>query len=251
MADGQARKFTQREVVPYALSDFKYRIVGRERLEGGMRPPSISFRVRRNGIAIVGYTNVQGDDQDGQIVAELDLTSAMAIPQLLERALRMQPGTHEGIAIAAAQFDRDARKWKEPRLQATFRVGRDDNGVIYLSLASWKSTRPVIKLALVPGELIKHLDGSDQPLPDSVASERTAQLWARSISEMFPLGYTVNYVPPQPKAGGQAGGYSRGQGGGGHGGGNYGNRGGSQGQSQPAASHQDSYGSDYGDDLPM
>jgi len=253
MADGQNRNF-QREVTPYALSDFKFRIVGKDRLEGGARPPTLAFRVRRSGIAIVGYTNVQGDEQDGQIEALLDLNTAMYLPQMLERAVRMQPGTHEGLAIAAETYDREAKKWREPRPSATFRIGRDDDGVIYLSLASWKRSRPVIKIALIPTELTKFLDGSDQPLPPSVASERTALNWAKSLSAMLPLGYTVNYVPPAPR--GQSGG--NGGGGRSYGGGGQRNQGGNGGGYQErsgggqSSGGGSSYGGDnYGDDLPM
>jgi hypothetical protein len=255
MADGQPRFKSQ--ATPHALSDFKYRLVGKDRLEGGIRPPTISFKVRRNGIAIVGYTNVQGDEKDGQIEAMLDLNTAMYLPQMLERAIRLQPGTHEGLAIAAEVYDQETRKWKEPRLAATLRVGRDDDGVIYLSLASWKRTRPIIKIAMVPSELAKFLDGSDQPLPASVASERYALLWARSLGAMFPTGYTVNYVPPQPKgeggAGAPGGGRSYGGGGGNRGGNNYNSdrgKGGGQ-QSAPPATGSSNYGSGDYDDLPM
>lgn len=214
MADGQSRNFTPRDTVPYALTDYKYRIVSQERLEGGTRPPTIGFRIRRDGVAIVGYTNVQGDEFDGKIEAMLDPADAMYLPQMLERAVRLQAGTHEGLAIAARRYDQENRKWSDPRPSATFRVGRDDDGVIYLSMASWKRTRPIIKIALIPSELLRHLDGSDQPLTPSQASERTALTWASSLRAMLPLALTMNYVPPKPRGesqGGNRGGYNGGQ----------------------------------------
>lgn len=242
--------------VRHALNDFANRLVGTTRLEGAPRPPSIGFDIARGGISITANTNVQGDDDYGRIKAILPLAEVTRLFILLERASRMDPGSHEELVIAQNEYVPETHK-REMRHRMTIRVGRDDAGVVYFEVASWKRTRPVVRLQMLPSTLFRRNSSKTPQIPLDKLSEETALAWARSMASLVPVAYGMQYIPPKerPVGGYQGQGQSQGQNpyrGNTNQGGNYPPR-----QSQapapaPAsAPSQGSYAHDEFDDLPM
>lgn len=266
MADGNYNRGApgpRPDRVQHALNDFRFRLIGSQRLEGGTRPPSLGFNIVKDGLSLNAYTNVQGDEDNGRISATLPLQDVMLLVTLLERADKLQPGEHRELKLAATEFDRNTNGPSQPRLKMTLRIGRNDRGVIYLAVASWKNTRPVITIDMVPSNLLKLFDSQGNQAPADKVSELYSVAWAKSLNQLVPLMLGMHFVPTPPKnpggqQGGGGGGQSGGQGNRGYGnqnsgGGGYNNNqnnGGSQnrGYQQPPA--DDSHGG-YDDSLPM
>lgn len=256
-----------KERVQHTLNDFRYRIVGQTRMEGATKPPSLGFNLVKDGIALNAYTNLPGDEDNGRISATLSLPDSMMLVIMLERAEKLAPGSHEELAIAQNEFDR-ASNSRKPKHSATLKIGRNDRGVIYLGVSSWKRTRPVVTIELLPSNLLKLIGRDGQPAPADRVSELMAASWARSLSFVINMVGNDHYKPLEMKnnGGGGQGGGQRGQwggnggGGGGQrqGGGNNwgGNSGGGQqggGGGQGGWGGNNSGGGDnaFGDDLPM
>lgn len=256
--------------IKHALNDFRFRLMGRERLEGAPKPPTLGFNIVKDGVALNAYTNVQGDDDNGRISGELPLQELFLFIDMLRGAARLAPGTHEEMAIAANEFNRQSNK-REVRPRLSLKVGKNDAGVVYLAVASWKRSRPVVMIEMLPSNLIRLVDGQGNPAPADKVSERYASAWAQSLATLVPVVLNSHYIPPKdlPPRDGQAaggGGYGGGQGGGGNsyggGGNNYGGQrpaGGGY-QQQAPAGNQGGYQAPSGgggfagggmDDLPM
>jgi hypothetical protein len=261
----------RKEPAKYALRDYEFRIVGR-RLEGAARPCSIGFTVTREGVAFTAYTNIEGDQDDGKIVAPLTIQDAMLAMVYLENASRLSPGSHNQIVVAAKVWPKRSEERKKPEIkhQATIIIGRNDHGVIYVEMRSWRNGRPPVVIDMLPSNFVRLIDKEGNQAPADKVSEAVAVSWAKTLSAMMPLAYTTEYARTHggSENAGQGGGGNRGSGNGNYrqnnndGGGGYqnqsggGNSGGGSsygGQQQNAAS---SYGggNNYnfgGDDLPM
>ncbi len=255
----------KKERPKFALNDFRFRLTGQTRLEGGERPPVLGFDIDQEGISLNAYTNVQGDDDNGRINATLSLQDSLLIVIMLEKAEQLSPGAHEDLAIANRRWDRQANRMGEPKLAMTVRVGRNDRGVIYIQISSWKRTRPVITIDMLPSNLVRLLDERGQPAAADKVSEKYALAWALALSKLLPQTAHDHYTPPKPRAAPE-GGYGGNRGGQGGGGGNYGGgqRAPSGGQGgypdqqrapQAAPANRGGYDrpapTDYSEDLPM
>lgn len=264
MADGNYNRGAggaPKDRVQHALNDFRFRLIGSRRLEGGIKPPTLGFNIVKDGLALNAYTNVQGDEDNGRITATITLPDVMLLVTLLERADKLQPGEHRDLQFSATEYDRAANTQSQPRLKMTLRVGRNDRGVIYLSIASWKRTRPVVVIEMLPSHLTKLIDSQGNPAPADKVSELMSVSWATALCQLVPLIMATHYVPTPPKnpPGGGQGGYGGGGGGNrqqGNQGGGYGNRdsGQDRGPAPAAAGYQapaGDYASGYDDNLPM
>lgn len=255
-----------KERAQHALNDFRFRLIGQRRLEGGTKPPTLGFNIVKDGLALNAYTNVQGDEENGRISATLPLQELMLFVTMLERCDKLQPGGHSDLDISATEFDRQANGPSAPRLKMKLRLGRNDRGVVYLEISSWKRTRPIITIEMLPSNLVRLIDGQGNPAPADKVSELVALGWAKSLCQLVPLVMNQHYVAPPPRpnsggggyqnrqSGGNRGGNGGGYGGGGNGGnGNGGNGGGGYGggNSQQRTPPATDYSAGYDDNLPM
>jgi hypothetical protein len=271
MADGNYQRNNngpKQERAKHSLNDFRFRLTG-QRLEGAAKPCQLGFDIDRDGLKLTAFTNVEGDKDNGMIRATIPLADAMSLMVLLERAPRLQAGKHEELAIAGNVFDRQSNS-RKMRHQANLKIGRHDNGVIYLSVASWDRARPPVVIDMLPSNFVRLVDPDGNPAPADKVSELWAVQWAKWLSQLFPLVLNSEYARLNADYLARSAGGGGGQGGnrGGQGGGNY-NRGGNQGGgygggnagggAAPAASNyggggsgggNDSFSFD-GDDLPM
>jgi hypothetical protein len=251
MADGSYQKTQYKTERPrYALNDFKMTLQG-VRAEGGLKPQGIRFEIDSEGVRIIASTGIDGDEDYGQIKATVSLNDAFLVMGLLESApRRFHPGKHEDVVVAANAYNRQSNK-REVKHQLTMRVGRSDAGVIYLQIASWKSSRPKVTVEFLPSNFLRLIDQEGNQAPGDKVSELVVVQYAKMMSTMLPLALTTEYARIQGEKDARKAAAPGGGGQGGGGGGNYGggNRGG--GQSQPAAPAGGG-GFDFGgDDLPM
>lgn len=233
-----------------ALNARTTRLIGTKRLDGAPRPPEMSFNIVAKGIAFTVFTNVKDDEDYGKIGAVLNFQDAMMLPILLEQSVRMAPGTFQTLSIAVDKYDANTRQWSsKPAMQ--IKIGRDDQGVIYLDVASWKRTRPVPHFELLPSNSIRLTRENGDMIPNDKLSELGALRLARVLSTLIPISYVMDFVPPKERpAQGNGGNYGGNDGGSGNHSYNnnrsYGNQGGQN------SSNHSNYGNqnDYGD-LPM
>lgn len=245
MADGSYQKPQYKTERPrYALNDFKMTLQGK-RAEGGLKPQGIRFEIDAEGVRVIASTGIDGDEEYGQIKATIPLQDAFFVMGLLEAApRRFHPGKHEDVAIAGGMYNRQTNK-REVKHQMTLRVGRNDAGVIYIQVASWKSTRPKVTIEFVPSNFLRLVDQEGNQAPGDKVSELMVVQYAKMMSNMLPLALTTEYARVQGERDARK---AQSQGGGNRGGG--GNYGGNQ--SQAAAPASNSGGFDFGgDDLPM
>lgn len=192
MAYEQGKRFAN--VVPrkkIALNDFLFRVIG-QRLQGSPNPCAIGFDMGKHGVRFNAFTNVPDDDDSGVIRAELALQDSFLVVTMLEEATRLAPGTSNELAVAASIYDPKTRA-RTLRPQATIRIGRDDTGVIYIRMASWKSTRPIVVIPLIPSNMARLGDGrGNLAAPDKV-SEMVAMSWAKALSGMLPTTFIHEY----------------------------------------------------------
>jgi hypothetical protein len=258
MADGSYSKNNnfKSERPRYALNDFRMTLQGK-RAEGGLKPQGVRFEIDADGVRIIASTGIDGDEDYGQIRVNMSLMDASLVMSLLEAApRRFHPGKYEEVAVATSQFNRNSNK-RENKHQATVRIGRNDAGVLYIQIASWKTSRPKVLVEFLPSNFIRLVDQEGNQAPADKVSELMVVSYAKMMCEMLPLAFTNEYARVQGERdarkaqGGQGGGnrgggggnYQRGQGGGG----------GSPAPS-PAPSGGGYSGGDYdfgGDDLPM
>lgn len=252
MADGSYQKtqFNKPDRPRYALNDFKMTLQG-VRAEGGLKPQGIRFEIDSEGVRIIASTGIDGDEDYGQIKATVSLQDAFMVMGLLEMApRRFHPGKHEDVAIAGGMYNRQTNK-REVKHQMTLRVGRTDAGVIYLQVASWKTSRPKVTVEMLPSNFARLIDQDGSPAAGDKVSELVAVQYAKMMSSMMPLALTTEYSRVMGESDARKAAKAAGGGQGGGGGGGYNNGGGNR--QAPAPSPAPSGGGfDFGgDDLPM
>lgn len=172
----------------------------------------------------------------GQITAALALPDALACIQFIHMCLLAKDEVKYKMECYGHPYI-DGQRQKDAVHEADVIVGRDNSGVIYISVISKIGERDVIKFPFGPSDRRYHkavaADGS--PLDPAMTSRVYAQAWIVMLNELFVLTCHESYEPPPPpnfQRGGNGGGNRQGgwQGNrGGNGGGWQGNRNGGSG----------------------
>jgi len=194
MADGnyqQRNNAPKKERAQHSLNDFRFRLTGK-RLEGATKPCQIGFDIDRDGLKVTAITNVDGDKDYGKIHAVIPLADSMVLMTMLERAPRLPPGKHEELAIAGGMYDHASGSRKVKHM-ANIRIGRRDTGVIYITVSSWESTRPVVSVDMLPSNFVKLIDMEGNPAPADKVSELWAVQWSKWLSALFPVVLNAQY----------------------------------------------------------
>ncbi len=244
MADGNRPQVRQT-----ALHEFKFRLIG-DPVNGERRPPTLGFGISKNQPTIVVKTNVQNDKDYGKITAKPTTADFFVILDLVDKAIHAEPGFKEEVRLHASRFI-SGQPSKEPMLDSRVVVGKDKEGVVFISALSWEKERPIIKFPFRPIAdnrtltTLVHADGS--PWTAAELSVSYAKAWLRSLYGVIPHLLITEYVAPPPREQ-QGGGGNNNWGGGG------GNRGGNQGGGYGGGGGGGNRGggADFGDDdFPM
>lgn len=201
-----------------ALDEYKLRLSAAP-VQGGTRPPSLAFSVVGNQPRIDVYTNVPNDKQNGNIRAAMDMFTFWAMIEALKVVIEGAPGEKLTIPNKNHVWF-DGKRSDEPKLISNTIVGKDKEGVVFISVIA--KDRPYIKFSLLPTlyhSLVKS-DGSE--MSPAEISVFYAKGFVNHLPQLVASVADTNYEEPKPKE--DKGGGNRGGGGGG--GGNYQNRGG-------------------------
>lgn len=231
------------------FDELRSRLIGNT-VDGAQRPPTLQFGIHRNQVTMTVRSNHPNDNKNyGRIVATLDMPTFGVLTQLLKRAPTWNNDTKEIIECWDQPFINGQRS-KDLKLDTKVIVGKDREGVVYLAVLSWDSSRPIVKFPVRPSQYTRlvHSDGS--AYTEAEASCIYAPGWASQLTEIVSNLLASDFYE-RPESNNQGGyGNRGGQGGQGGQGGGYGNRGGQGGQSRPPQSSSGYSSSDFSDDLP-
>lgn len=210
-----------------SFDDYKRRLLGQKvGTDPNNKRPNLTFKVRNNLPLIDVKTGVSNDDDHGRISAKFptidDFEAALFV---LEEIIQGPNNTKEAIQIKAKKFVQG--KMSDPMPDATVLMGKDENGVVWIGVTSWKKERPVVRFPFVPDDLMQYKHGDGRPWEAGELSVVIAKGMLRRVRAMLPFAYFHEYTQPKPRdnGNGQSGGGNRNYGGGGgHGGGGGGQR---------------------------
>ncbi len=182
-AGGGRGNFPQTPYIETLLDDRKLRLSAPP-VGGRGRRPALFVTVVGGNPRINVYTEVDTDKNGGKIVAKKD---ALAFFQLLETLQHIiaTPEESRWIMVNKLPVEREegggggARR--EPEIDTKTVVGRDKDGVIYISVLSGDNERP--KIIFQFGNQYYHQlarrDAPDVKLENRVISELAARAWVR------------------------------------------------------------------------
>lgn len=259
---------------PNALNEYSLRLNG-EKIGQSKRDPSLMFNVKRDGKTgpwmanIECRTGVENDKDFGKIAFVVDVPTVFTILALIQQYAEPGEADFTKVEVLNRRFIRNQNQMsKEPMLDGSIVVGRNQSGQVFIGVKSWDNDRPNCKFILRPvvdfRRAVKLYKKDGSPWEDGPLSQLYAKAWARAIGEMLSQLYVDEFVPAPPREGGNGGGGGGGYGNrGGGGGNNYGgggNRGGgnnygggNSGGNDGGGSSGGSSGGDggWGDDIPM
>lgn len=209
----------------HAIGDVRLHLTA-EPQAGGTKSPRLSIYYHKNKVSIEVRTNVPSD-MDGQergiIRAEIDPHVFFMFLSALRGAADGAPGERpERIRIKRPDFQK--RNNGEPVLECTLVFGKDQEGVVYISVLSWKKDRPAIRFPFAIDKFIELVKADGSPWSKADASVELARgyckLWEQLIPQyMFNRYKQEEFKPRNGGGGGGGGGYNGGgynrQGGGG------------------------------------
>lgn len=188
----------------------------------------LSWQIHKNNPRITVWTGDPADESsrtnNGKIQAELDMPHLFALFGMIRKAITAEAGHKDCMECWNFIFPGGQRS-KEPVNTAKIWVGKDKEGVVYISVVDGlHKDRPIIKFDFLPGSggnWIRFNRGDGTAYSKSDAS----MLFAQGYSSMLEMIYTnlaiTEFVPYEPQqksfGGGGGGGFNRGASGGGGG----------------------------------
>lgn len=221
-----------------ALDEFKLRLTA-PKLENGDRPPMLAISVVGNHPRINVFTNVPSDKNRGIIRAAMDTPMMYVLIDLLYEMVDAEPETKKYIDNYTRNRGEDGKNKTECESRTV--VGKDKNGIVYLSVISTDESRPRVKFNFQNSYYHPVHDGQGNQLEKADMSRRMARAYANMLSNLVANVLDTNYQQPQ-----QQGGF-----GGGNRGGNRGGQSGGGGGQKQQADFSGGSGDDWDDDIPL
>lgn len=121
-------------VPPNPTKDYNLRVKGNF-LEGGTRPTELSFEIWNGRPRVVAYSNKEGEFKENVITAGFNHYDWNGF---LDQLLAVADGNSEGFLLDNMGFaeNEGGERSREMVPQSRIRVGRDENGVITLSVGA-------------------------------------------------------------------------------------------------------------------
>lgn len=237
-----------------ALDDYKLRLVG-DKLAGATKRSMLAVSVIGNNPRINVFTNVENDKDNGIIRAAMDTPTFYILLDRLEHALTADPGFRDYIENKKPPRDRTQRGLE---LESKTIVGKDKDGLVYMSVLSADESRPRAKFVFKTSYHHDLINGSTgQRYSDAEMSVIVARAFLNMMKRLVSNVIDTHYREPEKRpfngGGGNSGGGWKGNNrptGGGGGGGYQQNRG--DANAVPKKAQQDFDGdSNWADDFPM
>lgn len=187
---------------------------------------SLLWRLVNNNPRIIVYTNDPNDtgerNENGRITAALDATTMSGILNNILQACDAEPGWNAPSVQCMNYIFPGGKRSDKPVLVATVMVGKDQEGVVWISVVHYNKDRPKIKFPFGPAmefgntfHSLVHRDGT--PVSRGELSVFYAKAYVNTIRPLFEQLLVNEWTEPKKKEDGgrSGGGYNRGGGGGG------------------------------------
>lgn len=227
MADGNNYGGNQNQTTRdrHALGDFRAHLLA-DVQPGAMKQPRLSVYYHKNKMVMEVRTNVPSDmdgRERGVIRAEMDPTTFFCFLAMLAETIKNPPAPRpEGIKVLRPDFQKN--NGGEPVMEAQIVVGKNAEGVVYMSLLSANKDRPRIMFPFHPGKFVQFIGNDGNPKTNAQISEVYANAKLIEWEGLVPQYLYDRFVAEEFKRDGQQGGQGGGGGGyqrGGGGGGGY------------------------------
>ena len=149
--------------------------------EEGTRQPQLVFGLRDGNPRITVYTGVTGPS--GVIAFPSDYPTMVGVLQLLKDVIRSKPGEEKYAITSVGTVYENNKPTKEKKVLATLHIGKSKEGLVYFSVIA--ENKPKIVFTVKPSPFHQFIDGSKNPVPDSVISERIAMGLADMILNLI------------------------------------------------------------------
>lgn len=194
---------------------------------------SLGIDLKKNDVMITVRTNIPGDANNdyGRLTAQVPLDKFYTFMEWIKHAATTDEPFRWAYEHKDRKFIGPGKMTDGPVLMYRLVVGREENGVVYISVVLEK--RPNIKFSFLNDTKTLFKDSDGNEMPKNLESKFLALGKVKAFRDYLALVLKEQYKHPEPKpqnGGGGGGGWKQGNqgGGGGGGGGNYsgGNNGG-------------------------
>jgi hypothetical protein len=152
-------------------------------VEGGKKARLV-WVVRDNNPRITVYTNVQGDSAYGIINAGLTPEILYVLLDLLEEVIKGEKGEKRVIECLTSPKQEDGSYGPKQPTSSVW-VGKDANGVVWISVVSANQDRPKIKFEFKVYEYYRLLKSDGVPITEAESSELWALASVRALRLIF------------------------------------------------------------------
>ena len=163
---------------------------------------SLSWRLVSNNPRITVYTNDPTDmtekNGNGLIAAALDAPVFFMLMRLMYKIIDAPNGTKEKIENKNFIFPGGKRSEK-PVVVSEIIVGKDDDGVVFISVVAYDKQRPRIKFELVPGEFHSLYHQNGQQFTKAEASDLYARGYIQCLEGLMSHLLVTEWVEPEKK----------------------------------------------------
>lgn len=163
---------------------------------------TLSWRLVSNNPRISVYTNDPADmtekNGNGLIAAAMDAPVFFALMRLMYKIIDGPNGVKEKIENKNYIFPGGKRSEK-PVVVSEIIVGKDDEGVVFISVVAYDKSRPRIKFELLPNEFhcLYHQNG--QQFTKAEASEIYARGYMQCVEGLMTHLLVTEWVEPEKK----------------------------------------------------
>lgn len=230
MADGSNFSGNQPTRDRHAIGDYRAHLLA-EVQPGAEKQPRLSIHYHKNKLTLEVRTNVPSDmngRERGIIRGEMDPHIFFSFLKAFHSLIKSPP-TEKPMRLNLKRPDFQKNNGGEPVTECQVVFGRNNEGVVFMSLLSMNKERPRIMFPFHPGKWAEFIGTDGSPLSAAQASEFIALGYLEEWEEIVPHYVYDRYVAEsfdKPGNGGGGGNYQRAGGnyqqrGGGGGGGNY------------------------------
>lgn len=235
------------------IDDLKLRMYA-DPVNGGKRKPSLSVSMYENNPRLVVKTNMDNDKDYGKITAAMDMPIFFSFLDVLESVINGPNDSQQRIVNKKRKFINGESKILDDTYTI---VGKDKDGVVWISVLAYDKERPRIKFEFGSNEYHGILNRDGSPYDKGKWTQHAARGWMeimrRVLSQVFVKNYEyVDYYAKKSDRKQASGGNN-----GGNRGGGYQQRpGGYQGNQQnarqaPQGGTPSGIQDDWQDDMPM
>lgn len=168
-----------------------------------------------NNPRVTVYTNDPADatpkNDNGRISANMDAPNFFALLELLEQVSNAEGPTRMKIENKNFIFPGGKRSEK-PVVVSELVVGKDDNGIIWISVLAYDKERPKIKFQFLPNEFHNYIERSGEPFNPANLSKLYVKGYINLMRGIMTNLLVSEYVePPKKEEGNNRGGKSWGR----------------------------------------